>query len=981
MSLLLDASAPKKQGTYPGGLTATHPYTVHPLSPSPSFLGPGTSGVPPSKSSETPPQKTSQFDISSIPPIPASAVHQPLPPLPPPPTTAPDKPPTRPKQAKHNDSSRRAPKGDRPPAPAPPVVERKPLSLTNPPRKCIHHGKILQIINSTTVKDRYLFLFNDILLIVKHMSEGSPTLESRFQVKDVIELKTISISLTRDKYDPKNGLTGTHSNRKISPILAEFIHTFDQEPEEAIRKFVQKRALHPDSTSVAHLLFKTPELSKSQLALFFSRQANKYVYRSFLDQCQFAGVLLDEALRILLTRLCLPDRIGAHRTGGPSERTLNRVDYLLEEFTRRWYEANANVIVFDASIAHKLVIAMIVLNAQLHHNEGASIVKDREEVGILIRPRIGSQPSTPTIASVPVMDSNLAVPLTTTAQLYMTLELDDLSAFPRPTKESFVESFQHLDQQRIVPRDILHNIYLSISHQPLDIDSDRLSVSTPNPTSSTGRKLPPIMIFPATLPPRLTLKIASDPITITIPTPNPHFSIHLSGKDLKCEPPVLEFGSHRSQLFRITGLAPGRRTLTIQPRIATDKGTVEQYYDMKNLPYKQSIAIERQFMRHTFQISMLNDLGRRRYLFGASTAAEKDEWARVLSHYLHMAKGQNAARLNEHTGLEKSIGLQILKELLLGVDASDQDENEDAVEPSETKVPPEPIPVPTPVVPPPTMGLGIPFEGHLSGNGVVPARSAANAGSSTATTAGHHSPKLGSGANTEWPSSHGSNGTTSSKDSWMCRMPKPGAKVPDRKGSELIQLVEQNSLMELVLGFMRDISRDRVRRMEEKEQRMAAKAQVETDEGYEEDEGYDVDDMDEGVEDDEEEEDELAPLASSNVLGSFAAGVAPPVEIIVEQAPETKKRFSGWPRSAAMLAAAKKNAGRSPTIPEDQSEKPKEQQEQEKTKVQEQQKCTTSTITEQVEEEEEEDEERAVSSVSGKAHMVKGKETWYAHQL
>ncbi|ORZ28053.1 Sec7 domain-containing protein, partial [Lobosporangium transversale] len=413
------------------------------------------------------------------------------------------------------------------------------------------------------------------------MSEGHPTIDSRFQVKEVIELKKISLSLTRDKYDSKNGEAGPHGNRKIPPILAEFIHTFDQDPNRAIKSFIQKRALHSDHISVAHLLFKTPELSKSQLALFLSDPANKHVYRAFLDQCQFAGVLLDEALRTLLSRLSLPDRVSVPRSGGSTDRSNRCVGYLLEEFTKRWYEANINVVVFDASIAHKLVIAMIVLNAQLHNNEGASLVKDRDE----------------------------------------------------PTKDSFVENFQLLDQQRIVPRDTLHNIFLSISHQPLDIDSEKLDDHPGNSSSipSSSRKLWPIMMSPVVLPPRLTLKVPSDSITITIPVLNPHFSIHLGGRDLKCEPSILEFGSHRSQQFRIIGSVPGKKTLTIQPKITAEKGTPEQYYDLHNLPSKHVIAIERQFMRHTFQISLLNDLGtRRRYLFGASTGVEKDEWARAL---------------------------------------------------------------------------------------------------------------------------------------------------------------------------------------------------------------------------------------------------------------------------------------------------------------------------------------------------------------
>ncbi|KAF9181540.1 hypothetical protein BGZ51_005378 [Haplosporangium sp. Z 767] len=835
---MTDSQGSREQVLYPGLISpAARPfvrikdqYAVHPLSPVPPSPGPGASTpqILQSGSPEMRPQvmlHTSDLvhaiDIGSIPPPASSTVNQPLPPLPAPPTTLPEQPRPRSKHIKHSGPSKKTSRNNIlavKPIPMPtPVMEKKPVSLTNPPRKCIHHGKILQIINTSTVKDRYLFLFSDILLIAKPMSDGHPTIDSRFQVKEIIELKKISLSLSRDKYDPKNGEVGALGNRRIPPILAEFIHTFDQDPTRALNIFIQKRALHPDPVSEAHLLYKTPELSKTQLALFLSQPANKHVYRAFLDHCQFAGVLLDEALRTLLGRLSLPERMSAQQVGGSSDRIVNSVDYLLEEFTRRWYEVNVNVVVFDASIAHKLVIAMIVLNAQLHNNEGASLVKDREEVGILVRPRVASQPSTPTIHSAPVMESILSAQPVPTSQQYIAIGLDDLTAFPTPSKDSFVEAFQLLDQQRIVPKDTLHNIFLSISHQPLDIDLEKLDTNTTSTDSApaAGRKLWSIMMSPSILPPRLTLKIPSDPITITVPVLNPNFSIHLGGRDLRCEPPVLEFGSHRSQRFRVTGLVPGKKTLTIHPKLNTGKGLgtggPEQYYDLQNLPTKHMIAIERQFMRHTFQISLLNDVGtRRRYLLGTSSAAEKDEWARVLTECLLAAKGQNAVRLNQHTGLEQSIGLQILKELLLGVEASEEDEMVPAQ--SNGQMDQVPMPLPMPVVPSANIALGIPLEKSTVG----PHASVTGTNAAATSTTVLQSPTLGSGADAEWTTAtvHVNGASTSPKDTWMCKMPKLGTIIPDRHGWELVRLVEQNSLMALVLGFMGALGRDRLRRME-----------------------------------------------------------------------------------------------------------------------------------------------------------------------
>ncbi|KAF9412102.1 hypothetical protein BGZ94_001143 [Podila epigama] len=882
MFSMADPMGSKEQGLMaptamrPSVRSKEHP-TIHPLSPVPpspiTVSGQSTPAMAQSRSPEIRPQvivhpsdQPSGLGLVSIPPLPPNAaIFQPLPPVPTiplPPTitrtpspTANDTPRTRYKQSRNSNGSSQKIRGVPSPSakPAPKTVaEKKPVSLSNPPRKCIHHGKILQVINTSTVKDRYLFLFNDLLLIAKPMSDGHPSLDSRFQVKDVIELKKISLSLSRDKYDSKSGDAGLFGNRKIPPILADFIHTFDQNPVRALNSFIQKRALHPDPVSVAHLLFRTPELSKSQLALFLSNPANRHVYRAFLDECQFAGVLLDDALRSLLSRLSLPERVGVQQ--GTGDKIVYAVDYLIEEFTRRWYEANVNVVVFDASIALKLVISMIVLNAQLHNNEGAVLVKGREEVGILVRPRVNSQPSTPTIPSTPIIESSSSLSSTpnSTLQHGLVTDLDDLTAFSTPTKDSFVESFQLLDQQQIVPRDTLQNIFTRISQQPFDIDSDKPEKcpvgKTAGGVATPGtRKLWPIMVSPAVLPPRLTLKIPSDPITITVPALNPHFSIQLGGRDLKCEPAVLEFGSHRSQRFRVTGTAPGKKTLSIRPKLAIGNGEPEQYYDLRNLPMKHTVAVERQFMRHTFQVSLLNDLGtRRRYLFGTSSGAEKDEWARVLTECLVEVKGQNAARLNEHTGLEQSIGLQILKELLLGVEASDEDD----VPASKTgpEIGTVPMPMPAMVGGAP-MGLGIPMEGHLGALQPVNTNTAAatigTAGGSSSNTHstnnGHSSPTLGTGVMIEW--SNASNTATTraqQRDAWMCKMPKAGSAIPDRDGWEVVKLVEQNSLMALMLGFMGALGRDRIRRMEAKRQadENEAKMQARDSEVYEnEDEG------------------------------------------------------------------------------------------------------------------------------------------------
>lgn len=66
----------------------------------------------------------------------------------------------------------------------------QPSQLSDPPRSLLLHSPCLQVVNNHTAKDRYLFLFTDILIIGKPiLVEGEmPTLDTKFIVKSIVEL-------------------------------------------------------------------------------------------------------------------------------------------------------------------------------------------------------------------------------------------------------------------------------------------------------------------------------------------------------------------------------------------------------------------------------------------------------------------------------------------------------------------------------------------------------------------------------------------------------------------------------------------------------------------------------------------------------------------------------------------------------------------------------------------------------------------------
>ncbi|KAG6913208.1 hypothetical protein DXG01_008764, partial [Tephrocybe rancida] len=66
---------------------------------------------------------------------------------------------------------------------------------------------------------------------------------------------------------------------------------------------------------------------------------------------------LDNALRVFLLSLRIPER-ASHGS--------NALEYLLEAFSRRWYEANAGHLDFNKDHTHRFVRAIVQLNDLLH---------------------------------------------------------------------------------------------------------------------------------------------------------------------------------------------------------------------------------------------------------------------------------------------------------------------------------------------------------------------------------------------------------------------------------------------------------------------------------------------------------------------------------------------------------------------------------------------------------------------------------------
>ncbi|KAG8694927.1 hypothetical protein FRC09_009510 [Ceratobasidium sp. 395] len=303
---------------------------------------------------------------------------------------------------------------------AAPGVSR-PLQLDNPPRELLLMSPVLQVMNQNSVKDRYLFLFTDLLVITKPIAlenESSrdvhkPSLDRTHVVLSVIELHKLHLHSIRDENTP----LPSSVDAEPQPAMKLFAQKFARDPMQAISVLQEKAKLQNDPSVVAQLLFQATELDKVQLGNFLADRNSKFILRHFIDRFGFATIRVDHALRIFLLSIRLPTDASS-------------ADRLLATFASRWFEANSSVIAFDKELTIRLVRYIIQINSAMHDGYN----------------------------SAQFSWSNRAISV-----------------------QDFIEAFRAQDTRMLVPEDVLKRIYDSIRHQRIDQALDP-SEGTPTKT-------------------------------------------------------------------------------------------------------------------------------------------------------------------------------------------------------------------------------------------------------------------------------------------------------------------------------------------------------------------------------------------------------------------------------------------------------------------------------------------------------------------
>lgn len=369
--------------------------------------------------------------------------------------------------------------------------------IDDPPRKSVFTWPVYQVVNQKTVKDRFLFLFNDLLVIAKPVLSPHENLvefkasspDRLFIVKNVVLLKDIRFIPGRTDPTPRSP-SQKEQQPSRSAAIKGLVTQFAADPEGAVKTLVTKHKMLEDPRKLGQFIFQTSELDRARVGEYLAKKMHKQELDAYLNSFGFVGVRIDKALRAFLFSVNVPVQ------------NSSALDNLLDAFAGRWYDANARFVAYDKNMAGRLVRNLVRLNMMLH----------------------GHFAETPGPTGYPVAD------------------------FP---VRDWVERLRQADPRQLLPSDLLEELYDSIRQEKLCLA--RCPNAGGPPTQLIAIRKP--------VPSRLTYKSQSDPIILRIPAPDPHFTIHLEGQDLQFDPPVLNFAKSSEASFRIIGNELGLKTM------------------------------------------------------------------------------------------------------------------------------------------------------------------------------------------------------------------------------------------------------------------------------------------------------------------------------------------------------------------------------------------------------------------------------------
>jgi hypothetical protein len=426
--------------------------------------------------------------------------------------------------------------------------------LESPMRRFICKGSVWEVINSNLVKERSLFLFNDIMIIAKEIEAGRQSPTGRFEIKSVLSLEKMYLKTSREE-DPNEQLNGT-------PIMIKALHRFSSNPRKGITYLIEKSILSPTPPSVAHFLYRTPGLDPRQLGKFLGAPDNSEILKAFLRCFDFSGMRLDEALRIFL---------GTFRLSGEPK----AIDLVLEAFSTAYFSSNYQS-GSSPKVILQLVFSLLMLNAELHRKQD-----DGNIVSATLNEQERSASIYEFISKIRAIDQKNFISDQLLVEIYESIYLEKLGVAPSSEEES-------------------NKIPFKMTKLPFRLTvrkkSDPIIVSIPRPDPNLV-----IDIFPhrglRAIPDRLVFRESN------------HAAFHLVGESLgRTSINFLKSGVDASQYDSIT--LPHGKTIIIEPpfmqHVFQIKARKRDTTTNKKISYMFSVANESQ--RHNWCQQITNAL-------------------------------------------------------------------------------------------------------------------------------------------------------------------------------------------------------------------------------------------------------------------------------------------------------------------------------------------------------------------------------------
>ncbi|OUM65036.1 hypothetical protein PIROE2DRAFT_42021, partial [Piromyces sp. E2] len=388
----------------------------------------------------------------------------------------------------------------------PPI--KKSNKIDYEPRKFLYKGRVWQVINSSQAKDRFLFLFNDILIITKPIiSPEDNTI--KYQTKSILECKRLKSTLREERMSLYE-----YSRYFSHPAIIQAIHRFSTNHIKALREIIEQNLLPCTPDSISYFLHCAPNLSKRQIGCFLGLLEHTDILESYLTDFPFRLLSIDDSFRLLLQSLTLPQDALA-------------LDHLLEVFSKKWYEENKKRININLATILRIVYSILELNTSIHEQPHHSESKNDTHIITLNK----------FISHFTNADGTCSAPPEFLTHIYKNIE-----------KEQLETSIDIREERKMFTLSYYNHKNSSVKH-----------IGNKNAQQLTT-------LFPS----RLSQRETSDYITISIPEPDPNIQIQIFGQDLRIEPSVLHFNNSNKAQFKVKASKSQGRKLVMFFKLGTN---------------------------------------------------------------------------------------------------------------------------------------------------------------------------------------------------------------------------------------------------------------------------------------------------------------------------------------------------------------------------------------------------------------------------